>query len=86
MSKYNFSKVIKLPANTVKNLALRGDTNTPYARALQLNPGEGFVVYGKSSVDLCLPYAQGAKMGMKFIARSNYKLGDKRGTLVYRLK
>ena len=45
MSKYNFSKVIKLPATTVKTLALRGDTNTPYARALQLNPGEGFVVY-----------------------------------------
>ena len=48
--------------------------------------GEGFVVYGKQSVDLCLPYQQASKLGMKIIARSNYKLGDKRGTLVYRLK
>ena len=39
MSKYNFSKVIKLPASAVKSLALRGDPNTPYARALQLEPG-----------------------------------------------
>jgi hypothetical protein len=86
MSKYNFSKVIKLPATAVKSLSLRGDPNTPYARALQLEPGEGFVVYGKQSADLCLPYQQASKLGMKFIARSNYKLGDKRGTLIYRLK
>jgi len=86
MTKFNFSKVIKISASEVKKLVVRGDQNTPYARALQLKPGEGFVVYGKQSVDLCLPYQQASKLGMKIIARSNYKLGDKRGTLVYRLK
>ena len=86
MAKFNFSKVIKISASEVKKIAIRGDQNTPYDRALQLKPGEGFVVYGKQSADLCLPYQQASKLGMKFIARSNYKLGEKRGTLVYRIK
>jgi hypothetical protein len=86
MTKFNFSKVIKISASEVKKIAIRGDQNTPYAKALQLKPGEGFVVYGKQAVDLCLPYQQASKLGMKFIARSNYKLGEKRGTLVYRIK
>jgi len=39
MSKFNFSKVIKIPAGVVKKLAVRGDQNTPNDRALQLKPG-----------------------------------------------
>ena len=77
---------MKIPASVVKQISVRGDQNSPYAKALALKPGEGFVVYGKSSVDLSLPYQQASKLGMKFIARSNYKHGDKRGTLVYRMK
>lgn len=43
MTKFNFSKVIKISASEVKKIAVRGNQNTPYARALQLKPGEGFV-------------------------------------------
>jgi len=43
-------------------------------------------VYNKNSTDLSLPYQQAAKLGMKFIARSNFKMGEKKGTLIYRLK
>jgi hypothetical protein len=86
MSKLLFSRVIKISAKEVKSIAVRGNPNTAYAKTLELKPGEGFVVYGKTTADLSLPYQQAAKLGIKFIARSNYKLGDKKGTLIYRVK
>jgi hypothetical protein len=86
MSKLLFSRVIKISPKEVKSIAVRGNPTTAYAKTLALKPGEGFVVYGKSTTDLSLPYQQAAKLGIKFIARSNYKLGDKKGTLIYRVK
>ena len=86
MSKFSFSRVVKMPASIVKQVTLRGDPNSVYAKTLSLKPGEGFVVYNKNSTDLSLPYQQAAKLGMKFIARSNFKMGQKKGTLIYRLK
>lgn len=86
MDKFTFSRIIKIPASVVKSIAVRGNPNTVYAKTLSLKPGEGFVVYGKTTTELSLPYQQAAKLGIKFIARSNFKLGDKRGTLIYRIK
>tara|TARA_R110000868_G_scaffold342856_1_gene603835 strand:- start:104 stop:364 length:261 start_codon:yes stop_codon:yes gene_type:complete len=86
MTKFSFSRVIKMPASVVKQVTLRGDPNSVYAKTLSLKPGEGFVVYNKSTTDLSLPYQQAAKLGIKFIARSNFRMGEKKGTLIYRLK
>ncbi len=82
----SFSRVIKMPASVVKQVTLRGDPNSAYAKTLLLKPGEGFVVYNKKTTDLSLPYQQASKLGIKFIARSNFRMGDKKGTLIYRLK
>ena len=85
MRKYSFSRVFKLPSAEVKKLKSKGDPNTPYARTLALRPGEAFVVYNQKLEDLGLPYAQAKKLGMKFTTKSNFRFGDKKGTLVVRI-
>jgi len=86
MSKFAFSKVFKFPSSEVKKLHIRGNPNTPYARTLSLKVGEAFVVYNKKLEDLGLPYSQAKKLGMKFTTKSNFRHGDKKGTLIVRVK
>lgn len=86
MKKYSFSKTLSFSQNEIKNLKSRGNPNTPYAKTLALKVGEGFVVYGTTQEELGLPYQQAKKLGMKFCTKSNYRVGDKKGTLVFRVR
>ena len=85
MAKYNFSKTFKMSPMALKEISIRGNPNTPYAKALSLKVGEAFVVYGKTIEEVYLPYSRAKKLGMKFATRSNYKLGEKKGLLVTRI-
>ena len=85
MSKFSFSKVIKLKPSDLKDISSRGNPNTPYAKTLALKVGEAFVVYGKTIEEVYLPYSRAKKLGMKFITKSNYRLNDKKGLLVARV-
>ena len=84
-NKYSFSKTFKLASSEIKRLKSKGDPNTPYARTLALKPGEAFIVYNKKLEDLGLPYSQAKKLGMKFTTKSNYRVGDRKGTLIVRI-
>ena len=85
MSKFSFSKVIKMSPSDLKGISSRGNPNTPYAKTLALKVGEAFVVYGKTIDEVYLPYSRAKKLGMKFITKSNYRLNDKKGLLVARV-
>lgn len=85
MKKFSFSKPIMFSASEIKSLKTRGNPNTPYAKVLSLKVGEGFVVYGKTQEEIGLPYQQAKKLGIKFTTKSNYRVGDKKGTLVVRV-
>ena len=85
MSKFSYSKVIKLKPSDLKDISSRGNPNTPYAKTLALKVGEAFVVYGKTIEEVYLPYSRAKKLGMKFITKSNYRLNDKKGLLVARV-
>jgi hypothetical protein len=86
MSKIACSKVFKMSSVEVKKLQIRGNPNTPYARTLALRVGEAFVVYNKKLEDLGLPYSQAKKLGIKFTTKSNFRYGDKKGTLIARIR
>ena len=85
MTKFNFSKTFKMSPSELKTLSARGDPNTPRAKTLNLKVGEAFVIYGKTIEDVYLPYSRAKKLGMKFITKSNYRLGEKKGLLITRV-
>lgn len=85
MTKFKFSKTFKVTPSDLKQLSVRGNPNTPYAKTLKLKVGEAFVIYGKKVEDVYLPYSQAKKLGIKFVTKSNYRLGDKKGLLVTRV-
>jgi hypothetical protein len=45
MAKHNFSKIFKMDPMVLKQIAIKGDPNSPYAKTLKLRVGEAFVVY-----------------------------------------
>lgn len=80
-----FSKKFKMSPAQAKEITSRGNPNTAYAKTLSLKVGEAFVIYGKTIQDVYLPYTQAKKLGIKFVTKSNYRLGDKKGLLVTRI-
>ena len=85
MKKLAYSKSIMFTPTEIKSLKSRGNPNTPYAKTLALRVGEGFVIYGVKQEDVALPYQTASKRGIKFTTKSNYRVGDKKGTLVVRI-
>ena len=85
MAKYNFSKTFKMDPSVLKQIAIKGDPNSPYAKTLKLRVGEAFVVYNATLDDVYLPYSRAKKLGMKFVTKSNFRLGEKKGLLVTRI-
>jgi hypothetical protein len=85
MAKYNFSKTFMMDPSVLKQIAIKGDPNSPYAKTLKLRIGEAFVVYNATLDDVYLPYSRAKKLGMKFVTKSNFRLGEKKGLLVTRI-
>lgn len=85
MKKFACSKSLTFSQSEIKALKSRGNPNTPYAKTLALKVGEGFVVYGAKQEELALPYQTARKLGIKFTTKSNYRVGDKKGTLIVRV-
>jgi hypothetical protein len=85
MQKFLYSKTFKLSQSALSELSERRNNNSPYSKTLNLQVGEAFVIYGRTRSGVPLPYGKAKKKGIKFITKSNYRIGDKSGLLVTRI-